>query len=155
MKRLALLLCAAATAAVVLSSAGSLRAEPLAGWTADLDRALATAKKENKPLLVEFTGSDWCPGCIAMRQQVFSKPEFVKAAGKKFILVEIDMPKRDPKLAEKNRPLVEKYKIQGYPTVMLLSAEGKEFDRFPATECPKPELFLKRLDRALDRKDLD
>lgn len=130
-------------------------ATTLEGWSTDLEKALAKAKAENKSVLVEFTGSDWCPPCIAMRKNVFSKKEFVDAASKKFILVELDFPIGDKALAEKNQPLAEKYKIEGYPTVVLLTPEGKEFTRFFASEYPKTEEFLKHLDEALEKKELD
>lgn len=125
------------------------------GWSTDLEKALATAKKEKKSVLVEFTGSDWCPPCIAMRKNVFSKKEFVDKASEKFILVELDYPKGDKTVAEKNQPLAEKYKIEGFPTVVLLNPEGKEFNRFFASQYPKTEEFLKHLDEALVKKDLD
>lgn len=125
------------------------------GWSTDLDKALEQAKAENKSVLVEFTGSDWCPPCIAMRKNVFSKKEFVEAASKKFILVELDFPKGDKELAKKNQPLAEKYKIEGYPTVILLDSSGKEFTRFFASQFPKIDDFLKHLDESLEKKDLD
>ena len=100
------------------------------GWTTDLDKAFEKAKAEKKSVLVEFTGSDWCPPCIAMRKNVFSTKEFVTAASKK-------------------------YKIEGFPTVILFTAEGKEFTRFFASEFPKTEDFLAHLDKALKKKDLD
>ena len=125
------------------------------GWSTDLDKAFAKAKAENKSVLVEFTGSDWCPPCIAMRKNVFSKQEFVNAAAKKYILVELDFPKGDKALADKNQPLAEKYKIEGFPTVLLFSAAGKEFGRFYASEFPKTELLLEHLDKALEKKNLD
>jgi thioredoxin-related protein len=127
----------------------------LEGWSTDLDKALEKAKTENKALLVEFTGSDWCPPCIAMRKNVFSKKEFVDAASKNFILVELDFPKGDKDLKEKNQPFAEKYKIEGFPTVILLNSEGKEFNRFFASQYPKTDEFLKHLDEALENKDLD
>ena len=127
----------------------------LEGWSTDLDKALEKAKTENKALLVEFTGSDWCPPCIAMRKNVFSKKEFVDAASKNFILVELDFPKGDKELKEKNQPFAEKYKIEGFPTVILLNSEGKEFNRFFASQYPKTDEFLKHLDEALENKDLD
>jgi len=130
-------------------------ASPLKGWSEDLDKALAKAKAEHKAVLVEFTGSDWCPPCKMMRATVFSKDEFVDAASKKFILVEIDMPKGDQEVAKKNQPTVEKYKIDGFPTVILLDPAGKEFSRFYASKYPKTADFLKRLDADLDKKDLD
>jgi thioredoxin-related protein len=125
------------------------------GWETDLDKAIEKAKAEKKSVLVEFTGSDWCPPCIAMRKNVFSKKEFIEAASKKFVLVELDFPKGDKALAEKNQPLAEKYEIDGFPTVVLLDSEGKEFTRFPASKFPKVEDFLSHLDEALENKELD
>jgi thiol:disulfide interchange protein len=127
----------------------------LEGWSTDLDKAFAQAKKEKKSVLVEFTGSDWCPPCIAMRKNVFSKKEFVDAASKKFILVELDFPNKDKALKEKNQPYAEKYKIEGFPTVILFDSEGKEFNRFFASEYPKTDVFLKHLDEALEKQKLD
>ena len=142
------------TVGVAALSASAFASTP-EGWSTDLEKAFEKAKAENKSVLVEFTGSDWCPPCIAMRKEVFSKKEFVDAASKKFILVELDFPKGDKELAEKNQPLAEQYKIEGFPTVVLFSPEGKEFTRFFASKFPKTEDFLKHLDEALERKDLD
>jgi thioredoxin-related protein len=127
----------------------------LAGWSTDLDAAMEKAKKEKKSILVEFTGSDWCPPCIAMRKNVFSKKEFVDAASKDFILVELDFPKKDKALAKKNQPWAKKFEIEGYPTVILLDHEGKEFTRFFASEHPTTEKFLAHLAASLEKKDLD
>jgi thiol-disulfide isomerase/thioredoxin len=107
------------------------------------------------PILVEFTGSDWCPPCIAMRKNVFSKKEFVDAASKDFILVELDFPKADKAVAKKNQPWAKKFEIEGYPTVILLDHEGKEFTRFFASEHPTTEKFLAHLKASLEKKDLD
>ncbi len=139
----------------VAALTASAFATPLEGWSTDLAKALEKAKAEKKFVLVEFTGSDWCPPCIAMRKNVFSKKEFVDAAAKKFILVEIDFPNGDESLKKKNEPLAEKYKIEGFPTVVLLTPEGKEFNRFYASEYPKTEDFLKHLNEVVEKKDLD
>lgn len=139
----------------VATLASSAFGNTLEGWSTDLEKALAQAKKEKKSVLVEFTGSDWCPPCIMMRKNVFSKPDFVKKASEKFILVELDFPKGDKAVAEKNQPLAEKYKVEGFPTVVLLKPDGKEFDRFFASAHPDTEKFLKHLDEALEKKDLD
>jgi thiol:disulfide interchange protein len=125
------------------------------GWQTDLDKAIKQAKAEKKSVLVEFTGSDWCPPCIAMRKNVFTKKEFIEAAAKNFVLVELDFPQNDKDLAEKNQPLAEQYQIDGFPTVVLLDSEGKEFTRFTASKFPEVEAFLKHLDQALENKDLD
>lgn len=125
------------------------------GWETDVDAALALAKKEKKSVMLEFTGSDWCPPCIKMGKEVFSKEEFLKAASKNYVLVHLDFPKGDKELADKNEPLLEKYKVSGFPTVVLLDAEGKEFSRFPAMKFPEVKLFLEQLATALENKDLD
>ncbi len=145
---------ASVTVGAIAISASAFASAP-EGWSTDLDAALKTAKEENKSVLVEFTGSDWCPPCIMMKKNVFSKKEFVEGAAKNFILVEIDMPKGNKSVAEKNQPLVEKYEIEGFPTVVLLDSEGKEFTRFFASEHPTVDAFLAHLDASLGKKDLD
>ncbi len=127
----------------------------LEGWETDLAKAKELAKKEKKSVLVEFTGSDWCPPCIHMRKEVFSKQEFVNQVKKNYVLVELDFPKKDAELAKKNRPLAEEYKIDGYPTIILLDSEGKEFSRFTASEYPDIDSFVKALNDRLEKKDLD
>jgi len=143
----------AAIPAITLSISAMAHAKE--GWMTDLDKAIEQAGKESKSVLVEFTGSDWCPPCIAMRKNVFSKKEFTEAASKNFVLVELDFPKKDKQLAEKNQPHAEKFKIEGFPTVVLLDSKGEEFTRFFASQYPSVEAFLKHLDDALEKKDMD
>ena len=121
----------------------------------DFETAKKKAVKDNKPLLVKFTGSDWCPPCMMMSKKVFSKKEFVEGASKDFVLVHLDFPKGDPELKKKNQPYAEKYKIEGIPTVILLDSEGKEFDRFFASEYPDIDNFLAHLKDSLEKKELD
>lgn len=127
-------------------------ANTLEGWSTDVEAAIAQAKKENKAVLVEFTGSDWCPPCIVMRKNVFSKKEFVEKASKDYVLVEIDVPKKDKELAARNQIVAEKYKIDGFPTVVLLDKNGKEFTRFYASEYPEAEKLLGHLKESLGKK---
>jgi thioredoxin-related protein len=125
------------------------------GWETDVKAAIAIAKKEGKSVMLEFTGSDWCPPCMAMKKNVFSKQEFLAAASKDFVLVHLDFPKGDKELAEKNKPFAETYKIEGFPTVILLDEEGEEFARFYASEYPDVESFLAHLKKSLTNKELD
>ncbi len=125
------------------------------GWVTEVDAAIAQAKKEKKSVLLEFTGSDWCPPCIMMHKKVFSKKEFVGPASKDFVLVHLDFPEGDPELKKKNDPLAEKYEIEGFPTVILLDSEGKEYDRFFASDYPDIDKFLAYLKDAGEKKELD
>ena len=156
MKAITYLAVFAMSGAAMVSSAF---ANELEGWSTNLDKALEQAKKEKKAVLLEFTGSDWCPPCKMMRKEVFSKKEFVDGADKNYILVELDFPRGEEEgkkeTLEKNKPFLEKYKVDAFPTVVLLDAEGKEFNRFIASAYPKTEDFLKHLDEALEKKSLD
>lgn len=145
----------AAFALVGPTLVGSAFANTLEGWSTDLEQAFKDAKKQNKPVLVEFTGSDWCPPCMMMRKKVFSQKEFVAAASKDFILVELDFPNGDPELKKKNDPYARKYDIEGFPTVILFDSEGQEFNRFFASEYPNTEDFLAHLNKSLSKKELD
>jgi thiol:disulfide interchange protein len=125
------------------------------GWMTDIDAALAKGKTEKKAVMVEFTGSDWCPPCIMMHKKVFSKKAFTAKASKKYILVVIDIPNKDPDLKKKNSLVLEKYKVSGVPTVLLFGDDGKEFSRFSASQFPSVDTFLTQIDSALEKKDMD
>lgn len=99
-------------------------------WQTDYDQALAAARGARKCVLLDFTGSDWCPPCIEMKKVVFSKAAFLNYAQENLILVEIDYPRSKTlpdKLVKQNERLKRQYGIaqKGYPTVVLLNPDGK------------------------------
>ena len=88
----------------------------------------AKAKEEKKMVMLDFTGSDWCGWCIKLHKEVFSTPEFAEYAKNNLVLVEVDFPtkkKQSAELKKANDELQRKYKIDGYPTIIVLNAEGK------------------------------
>jgi thioredoxin-related protein len=98
------------------------------GWGDDYKAALATAAKENKKVLLDFTGSDWCGWCIRLKKETFDQPAFKEFADKNLVLVEVDFPqgKTLPNaLKMQNDGLQEQYQVQGFPTLVLLSPAGK------------------------------
>ena len=135
----------------------TLSAPAIAGsdWMTDIDAALAKGKTEKKAVMVEFTGSDWCPPCIMMHEKVFSQKTFTDEASKKYILVVIDIPNKDPDLKKKNSLVMKKYSVRGVPTVILFGDDSKEFSRFSASQFPSVETFLTQLDSELEKKDMD
>ncbi len=95
-------------------------------WMTNYRQALALAKKENKMLFVDFTGSDWCGWCIKLDKEVFTKKTFKKWANEKFILVKLDFPKKKAlpvKLKAQNDKLAKKFGVQGFPTILVLDGE--------------------------------
>lgn len=116
--------------------AGLSHAEPTneahSDWMTNFEAAKAKAKAENKPILVDFTGSDWCGWCIKLDKEVFTKAPFKEYAAENLILLEIDFPRKKEQSAEQkaqNEALAEKYGIRGFPTILLLDAEGKVIER--------------------------
>jgi len=98
-------------------------------WLTDLPKAEAKAKADKKMVLLDFTGSDWCPACIQLRKQVFSKPEFAKYAQEHLVLVEVDFPEtkiQSEELKKANQALAEKFKVEEYPTVIILNSAGEK-----------------------------
>jgi thioredoxin-related protein len=98
-------------------------------WLTDFKRAQQEAKAKNKPLLIEFTGSDWCPPCRLMQREVFATPEFQNYAAKNFILLEVDFPQRKElprELAAQNTELAQKFAVEGFPYIVLLGGDGKK-----------------------------
>ena len=103
-----------------------------ARWHLDLPEAQALAKKENKLVLIDFTGSDWCGWCMKLRKETFQTPEFNAYAVSNLVLVEIDQPRWKPlslETLEVNSKVQEKYGAQGFPTLLLLSSSGEELWR--------------------------
>jgi protein disulfide-isomerase len=105
---------------------------PDSTWSTDFEAAKAAAKKEQKIVLANFTGSDWCGWCIKLKDEVFSTPEFQQWAEKKVVLLELDYPKQKPQadeLKQQNEALKKQFGIRGFPTVVLMDADGKELGR--------------------------
>lgn len=99
------------------------------GWLTNYQEALAKAKLENKNVMLDFTGSDWCGWCIKLNKEVFSTSSFKSYADKHLVLVEIDFPKSKPQTSEvkkQNQELQEQFGIQGYPTIIIVNPEGKK-----------------------------
>ena len=118
-------------------------------WETDFPKAQAAAKAASKSVLLDFTGSDWCGWCIKLKSEVFSKPAFAEYAKKNLVLVEVDFPrKKKLSAAQKkaNDALSAKYKIEGYPTVIVLDSEGKKVGEL-GYQPGGPEAFIASLEK--------
>jgi len=136
-----------AAAAVSVAHAGDY----LTSFEAGKEKAVA----EKKPLLVKFTGSDWCPPCIKLHEEVFSKSSFKKSVEKDFVVVVLDFPKKT-KLPEEeaaaNKEVARRYGLKSYPTVLLMDSKGKVFKSMSGYDGSGAKAYLKSLKTSLRAK---
>jgi thiol-disulfide isomerase/thioredoxin len=141
----------------VVSQASS---QPLAGeslvqasgltWSVDFPQALARARAGNKMVLIDFTGSDWCPWCIKFDEDILSKAKFIAYAENKLVLVLADFPnhtKQSRALKQANEELGKKFQVNGYPTLVVLNSSGKEIGRQVGYLRGGPDAFMAELER--------
>jgi thioredoxin-related protein len=114
-----------AIAALVIGQ--SVVKTPGATWLTDFNKAVAAAKKTNRPILINFTGSDWCGWCHRLEKEVFSQKEFGTYAKSSFVLLELDYPqfkKQAANVKKQNEEIAMKYRVQNFPTVLVINAKG-------------------------------
>ena len=160
--RIAYLVAATGAASLALSGCGrrsdpadsaSTEATPStqakAGWITSYEQGQQEAKASDKLVLLDFTGSDWCGWCKLLDKEIFSQPEFKEYARKNLVLVEVDF----PRLKEINRAtrvqnerLAVKYRVQGFPTIIVLNGDGKKVAEFGYMQGG-PEAFIAQLEK--------
>ncbi|MFV5702889.1 thioredoxin family protein [Flavobacterium sp. XS2P12] len=98
-------------------------------WETNVNKAMEISNKTKKPLLLFFTGSDWCGWCIRLQKEVLKTPEFAKWAKENVVLVELDYPRRTPQTPEikkQNNELQQAFGIQGFPTIYFANGTNKD-----------------------------
>jgi len=110
----------------VAISTGTFAAD---GWMTDFEKAKAKAKSDNKYMLIDFSGSDWCGWCIKLDKEVFSTKAFQAYAKDNLVLMLADFPsdksKQSEEIQKQNEQMKNDFSIRGYPTVFILSPDGK------------------------------
>lgn len=134
-------------------------------WLTDYKQAVTKAAEEKKPLLMNFTGTNWCPPCMMLEQRVFSQQEFKDYAAKNLVLLKLEFPPpgqtelappppplrppvpMTPEKLQENMLLAKQYRIEGYPTLLLLSPKTKGPVRLTPALTPKG--FVESLEERL------
>lgn len=137
---------------IVLIAAISAGAFAADGWKTDFEKAKATAKAENKHILIDFSGSDWCGWCVKLDKEVFSKEAFKEYAKDNLVLVLADFPrdksKQSDELKKQNEKLMKEYGVRGFPTVFILNPEGKTIDK-TGYQAGGPEAYVAYIKKAI------
>lgn len=129
------------------NSAAMTKGAAMGKWTQDYDAALKLAKEKNLPIMLDFTGSDWCPWCQLMDRRVLDTDQWLAYAKNHVVLVKLDFPRNQDLVPEdfrqRNQDLSDQFGIEGYPTYVILASDGKtELGRLGAGRDKTPESFI-------------
>ena len=95
-------------------------------WYDDVSKAIPVAVAKKKPIMLFFTGSDWCGWCMRLKREVFNLPDFKTWSDENVILVELDFPRRKrlpENIMKQNRELAQMFGVRGYPTIWFVNPE--------------------------------
>jgi thioredoxin-related protein len=120
-------------------------------WLINFEEAKQESKQTGKPILLYFSGSDWCGPCIKLKKEMFDSETFKEYASSHLILMQADFPRTkknqpDKSTMAQNEALAEKYNTGGvFPRVLLLNGEGKVLKEWNGYINEKPEVFIEHL----------
>jgi thioredoxin-related protein len=126
-----------------------------ADWLTDFAKAQSKAQADKKMVLLDFTGSDWCPPCKALHKNVLTSDEFVNYAKDNLVLVLVDFPRHKEMTEEQkkaNQALAEKFNVEGYPTVLVLSKDGQELNKQVGYGGESAKEFVAKLKTLKDKE---
>jgi thiol-disulfide isomerase/thioredoxin len=125
-----------ATSAPAIDNTVTVAAAEPAGtdgpWSTDYNAAVTAARASGRPILIDFTGSDWCPWCIKLHDEVFTSAVFKDWASAHVVLLMADFPRKNPLPASQmavNAGLARKYNVRSFPTVLIITADGAAVGR--------------------------
>jgi len=130
--------------AAIAIVAGS-RAYADSEWLTNYSKAVEQAKESDKAILLDFTGSDWCPWCIKMKKETLDTGAFRDYAEKNLVLMEVDFPQNKPQpdsVKKQNAELGKKFKADGFPTFVVVSKTGRVLWRQVGYLEGGPEAFI-------------
>lgn len=119
-------------------------------WRTDYSGALKQAGDDHKLVLLDFTGSDWCPWCIKFEHDVLSTARFTDYARRNLELVKVDFPRHTTQpddLKRANDDLAKRFNVDGFPTYVLVNADGRELGRQVGYQEGGPGAFITELEQ--------
>jgi thiol-disulfide isomerase/thioredoxin len=102
-----------------------------------MEKAISISQKEKKPIMLFFTGSDWCGWCIRLQKEVFKTPEFIEWAKANVVLVDVDFPRNNQQTQatkDQNNLLQQQFSVRGYPTVCFVKPEKTKDGKYNLTK---------------------
>ena len=122
----------------------------------NLDEVLLKAKSENKTVFINFSGSDWCRGCILLKKTILNTEEFEKFASENLVILDLDFPRlKKNKLSKEqtatNEALAAKYNKKGkFPTIVLMDSNGKVLGKTTYKKI-SPEKYIQHIQSIINK----
>jgi thioredoxin-related protein len=117
-------------------------------WLGDFSTATSEASKEDKLILINFSGSDWCGPCIRLRKEILESSTFEGYAKDHLVLVRADFPRQkknqlDAAQVKRNEALADKYNPEGkFPFTILVDKNGKVLKQWDGFPNESPDQFV-------------
>ncbi|WP_318311566.1 thioredoxin family protein [Flagellimonas crocea] len=137
---------------IILACTGMLQAQE---WQDNFDDALSKASKEDKPIILVFSGSDWCAPCIRLKRNIFDSNEFASYASEHYVMYDADFPRKKqnqlpPEKLNQNKALAEKYNPKGYfPLVVVMDKNQNVLGTTGFVARTSPAKYIKTLNNFL------
>lgn len=125
--------------------------EPEQLWITSVEKAIEISAETGKPIFAFFTGKEWCSWCKKLDGQILSQEAFIDYAQENLVLLELDFPRGRRDLPQKQIELARKFRIQGYPTVILMDANTTQLGR-TGYEAMSPQQYVGHIKSLIEKK---
>lgn len=143
---------APAAAAATSEAKPTVATDRKAKWLTKMDKAQEQAKETGLPILLLFTGTEWCPYCIKLEKEVFAESAFETFANQNLVLLKLDFGPGGAASSKKDEALQKEYGVKGFPTYFLVDAEGNKLAQGGYSAGINPEKFGEWVKRSAPKK---
>lgn len=142
-------------ASVTLMTMSGRAAEP--EWHEAWATAATEARHHDRPILIFFTGSDWCPHCRLLEQDVLASETFRDWATDRYVLLEIDLPKQglSKDVRDERAALCKRFGVRSFPYVMLVRADGEPLAGLKGYSKQSPDEWIASINSQFDQFAID
>lgn len=115
-------------------------------WLRSYSDAVALSQSTSKPIAILFTGTGWCPACMKLERTVLAHPDFAQAVAQKFVFLKAEFPdySEPAVIASPYKPLLDRYGVNEFPTIIVVNANGQQLYRVSYREGG-PQVYAQEL----------